>query len=157
MKILVIAIGKTSTGYISTGIEEYFKRINRYLPAEFKALPDIKNSKALNEEAQKGKEGQMILTTLQPGDYLVLLDERGKQPTSRSFSEFIEKMMNSGLKRLVFAIGGPYGFSKEVYDRADSLLSLSKMTFTHEMVRLFFAEQIYRAMTIMRGEPYHHD
>ena len=157
MKIVVIAVGKTSTDYISRGVDEFLKRANRYLGVELTVIPDIKASKALTEEAQKQQEGRNILASLQPGDIVPLLDERGKELTSREFSGMIERRMVQGTKRLVFVIGGPYGFSKEVYERADSKLSLSRMTFTHEMVRLFFVEQIYRAMTIMRGEPYHHD
>lgn len=157
MKIVVIAVGKTSTDYISRGVDEFLKRANRYLSVELTVIPDIKASKALTEEAQKLQEGRNILASLQPGDIVTLLDERGKELTSREFSGMIERRMIQGTKRLVFVIGGPYGFSKEVYERADSKLSLSRMTFTHEMVRLFFTEQIYRAMTIMRGEPYHHD
>lgn len=157
MKIVVIAVGKTSTDYISRGVDEFLKRANRYLGVELTVIPDIKASKALTEEAQKQQEGRNILASLQPGDIVALLDERGKELTSREFSGMIERRMVQGTKRLVFVIGGPYGFSKEVYERADSKLSLSRMTFTHEMVRLFFVEQIYRAMTIMRGEPYHHD
>lgn len=157
MKIVVIAVGKTSTDYISRGVDEFLKRANRYLGVELTVIPDIKASKALTEEAQKLQEGRNILASLLPGDIVTLLDERGKELTSREFSGMIERRMIQGTKRLVFVIGGPYGFSKEVYERADSRLSLSRMTFTHEMVRLFFVEQIYRAMTIMRGEPYHHD
>lgn len=157
MKIVVIAVGKTSTDYISRGVDEFLKRANRYLSVELTVIPDIKASKALTEETQKQQEGRNILASLQPGDIVTLLDERGKELTSREFSGMIERRMIQGTKRLVFVIGGPYGFSKEVYERADSKLSLSRMTFTHEMVRLFFTEQIYRAMTIMRGEPYHHD
>lgn len=157
MKIVVIAVGKTSADYISRGVDEFLKRANRYLGVELTVIPDIKASKALTEEAQKLQEGRNILASLLPGDIVTLLDERGKELTSREFSGMIERRMIQGTKRLVFVIGGPYGFSKEVYERADSKLSLSRMTFTHEMVRLFFVEQIYRAMTIMRGEPYHHD
>lgn len=157
MKIVLIAVGKTATDYISRGVNEYFKRINRYLSAEIKVIPDIKGSKALSEDAQKSREGQAILSSLLPGDIVVLLDEKGREMSSREFSESISKRMNQGIKRLVYIIGGPYGFSSEVYERADTKLSLSRMTFTHEMVRLFFVEQLYRAMTIMRGEPYHHD
>ena len=120
-------------------------------------LPDIKNTRKLSEEQQKTAEGELFLNTVQGGDFVVLLDERGREYTSREFSTFIQQKMNTVPRNLVFIIGGPYGFSKAVYDRADSLLSLSRMTFSHEMVRLFFVEQIYRAMTILRGEPYHHD
>ncbi len=157
MKIVIIAVGKTSTGYVACGVEEFLKRANRYVPTELLVIPDVKSSKALSEDAQKQQEGRSIISALQPGDIVTLLDERGKELTSREFSSMIERRMVQGIKRLVFVIGGPYGFSNEVYERADSKLSLSRMTFTHEMVRLFFMEQIYRAMTIMRGEPYHHD
>ncbi len=157
MKIVIIAVGKTSTGYVACGVEEFLKRANRYVPTELIVIPDVKSSKALSEDAQKQQEGRSIIAALQPGDIVTLLNEGGKELTSREFSLMIERRMVQGIKRLVFVIGGPYGFSNEVYERADSKLSLSRMTFTHEMVRLFFMEQIYRAMTIMRGEPYHHD
>ncbi|MCM1075789.1 MAG: 23S rRNA (pseudouridine(1915)-N(3))-methyltransferase RlmH [Bacteroides sp.] len=157
MKIVIIAVGKTSTDYIAKGMEEYLKRINRYISVEVIVIPDIKSSKAITEDVQKQQEGRAILSSLQSGDVVTLLDERGKELTSREFSGLIERRMIQGLKRLVFVIGGPYGFAREVYERADDKLSLSRMTFTHEMIRLFFTEQIYRAMTIMRGEPYHHD
>ena len=157
MKIVIIAVGKTSTDYVARGVEEFLKRANRYVGVELTVIPDVKASKALTEESQKQQEGRAILAALQPGDVVTLLDERGKELTSREFSGLIERRMIQGTTRLVFAIGGPYGFAREVYERADDKLSLSRMTFTHEMVRLFFTEQIYRAMTIMRGEPYHHD
>lgn len=157
MKIVIIAVGKTSTDYVARGVEEFLKRANRYVGVELTVIPDVKASKALTEESQKQQEGRAILAALQPGDVVTLLDERGKELTSREFSGLIERRMIQGTKRLVFVIGGPYGFAREVYERADDKLSLSRMTFTHEMVRLFFTEQIYRAMTIMRGEPYHHD
>ncbi len=157
MKIVIIAVGKTSTDYVARGVEEFLKRANRYVGVELTVIPDVKSSKALTEDAQKQQEGRPILAALQPGDVVTLLDERGKELTSREFSGLIERRMIQGIKRLVFVIGGPYGFAREVYERADDKLSLSRMTFTHEMVRLFFTEQIYRAMTIMRGEPYHHD
>ena len=121
-----------------------------------KELPDIRNRKTLNEEQQKKAESFLLLSQLQPGDQVVLLDERGKSHTSVEFSEILEKQMASGVKRLVFVVGGPYGFSQDVYDRADSMLSLSPMTFSHQMVRLIFLEQLYRAFTILKGEPYHH-
>ena len=127
------------------------------MPFELKCLPDIKTVKSLTEERQKELEGEVFLSQLAPGDFLVLLDERGKELTSRDFAAYIDRKMLTVPKRMIFVIGGPYGFSKEVYSRADDKLSLSKMTFSHEMVRLFFTEQLYRAMTILRGEPYHHD
>lgn len=150
-------MGKTSTKYIADAISEFLKRINRYITMEIVTVADLKSTRGLTEAMQKEREGSGILQTLQPGDHVCLLDERGREMTSREFAMTINSRMNQGLKRLVFVIGGPYGFSPEVYGRADSKLSLSRMTFTHEMVRLFFTEQIYRAMTILRGEPYHHD
>lgn len=152
-----MAVGRTQSDYLVTGIDNYIKRIGRYMPMEFKVIPDIKASRSLSEAQQKEQEGRQMLAALMPGDVAVLLDERGRQYTSREFAGLVDRYALQSVKRLVFIIGGPYGFSKEVYDRADSLLSLSKMTFSHEMVRLFFVEQIYRAMTILRGEPYHHD
>lgn len=157
MKILLVVVGKTSTPYIASAVEEYVKRINRYVPLEIVTIPDQRSSRSLTEEVQKQREGSAILAVLQGGDHVVLLDERGKELSSREFATEIDRRMVQGLKRLVYVVGGPYGFSAEVYSRADSKLSLSRMTFTHEMVRLFFTEQIYRAMTILRGEPYHHD
>lgn len=157
MKIVIIAVGRTTTGYINEGINHYMDRLRHYLPVELLVIPDVKATKAMTEAKQKDAEGKAILAALQPDDNVILLDERGRQKTSREFSEMIVEKMNRGLRRLVFVIGGPYGFSADVYARADSQLSLSRMTFTHEMVRLFFTEQVYRAMTIIRGEPYHHD
>lgn len=157
MKIVLLAIGRTQSDYLVTGIDNYIKRINRYMPFELRLLPDVKSTKSLSEAQQKDAEGKMILSAFQPWDVAILLDERGRQYSSREFAGLVDRYALQSAKRLVFVIGGPYGFSKEVYDRADSLLSLSKMTFSHEMVRLFFTEQIYRAMTILRGEPYHHD
>lgn len=157
MKIELIAIGRTQSKYLTQGIDNYCQRIAHYIPFSLTVLPDLKSTKSLSEEQQKQREGQMLLAAFQPSDAVILLDERGKELTSREFATFIDRKMVSGLKRLVFVIGGPYGFSQEVYARADGKLSLSRMTFSHEMVRLFFTEQIYRAMTIMRGEPYHHD
>lgn len=155
MKITILAVGRTSTPYILKAVEAYLKRLTHYIPVELLELPDFKSNRSA--EVQKNAEGEMLLKSLKPGDSVVLLDERGRQMTSVEFSSFIDKRMLSGAKRLVFMIGGPYGFSDAVYARADSMLSLSQMTFTHEMVRLFFVEQVYRAMTILRGEPYHHE
>lgn len=157
MKITLLAIGKTGTSYLREGIESYVRRIGHYVPFEFKILPDIKNTRSLTEERQKAMEGEAFMAAMQPGDYVVLLDERGKELSSRGFSEYIAAKMHVVSRQLIFVIGGPYGFSPQMYARADDKLSLSRMTFSHEMVRLFFVEQIYRAMTIMRGEPYHHD
>lgn len=157
MKIILMAIGKTRIRLLADGVEEYSGRINRYLPFETFFLPDVRTTRTMTEPMQKELEGQMMLERLQPSDYVMLLDERGTEMTSREFAGFVDKRMSSGLKRLVFVIGGPYGFSPAMYERADARLSLSRMTFSHEMVRLFFTEQVYRAMTILRGEPYHHD
>lgn len=157
MKIQLLCVGRTTYAPFQEGIERYAKRIVRYVPFEIKEIPDVKTTKSTTEAKQKQQEGQAILSSLQPGDFLMLLDERGKQYTSREFSKFITDKMAQLPGRLIFAVGGPYGFSEDVYARADAQISLSKMTFPHEMVRLFFTEQIYRAMTISRGEPYHHD
>lgn len=157
MEITLLTVGKTSTTYIQTGIDEYCRRLKRYVPFSMKSLPDIKNTKKLSEEQQKTAEGSLILSELTSSDMAVLLDERGDMPTSRGFADFISKGMLSGRKRMVFVVGGPYGFSPEVYARADAKISFSRMTFSHEMIRLFFTEQVYRAMTILKGEPYHHD
>ena len=157
MKITLLAIGKTGTKYLRDGIEIYTKRIGYYVPFEFKVLPDIKTTKSLTIDKQKELEGKQYLSFIQSGDVVVLLDEKGKEMTSREFSVYLDKKMVTVAKNLIFVIGGPYGFSQEMYNRANEKLSLSKMTFSHEMIRLFFVEQIYRAMTILKGEPYHHD
>lgn len=157
MKITLLAIGKTNAKYLQEGIEQYTKRLSHYIPFELKILPDVKTTKALITDKQKEMEGEMFLSAIQQGDWVTLLDERGKEFTSRDFASYIDKKMITIPKNLIFIIGGPYGFSKAMYDRANEKLSLSKMTFSHEMIRLFFVEQIYRAMTILKGEPYHHD
>ena len=154
MKITVIAVGKTSTPEISRLIDGYLRRIGHYIGFELVELPAARGCR--DYERQQRAEGDAILKRLTAVDTVVLLDERGREMTSAEFARFLEGRMNAGIKRLVFIIGGPYGFSQEVYSRADRLLGLSQMTFTHEMVRLFFTEQVYRAMTILRGEPYHH-
>jgi 23S rRNA (pseudouridine1915-N3)-methyltransferase len=157
MKITLLVIGKTNEDFIATGIQKYIKRLVHYVPFELKTLPDIKNTKGITESQQKEEEGKLFLGSILSGDYVVLIDEKGKDYTSRQFSEYIAKKMNIVPKNLIFVIGGPYGFSQAMYERANEKLSLSKMTFNHEMIRLFFVEQIYRAMTILKGEPYHHD
>lgn len=157
MKITLLAIGKTNAKYLQEGIEQYTKRLSHYIPFELKILPDVKTTKALTSDKQKEMEGEMFMSAIQQGDWVTLLDERGKEFTSREFASYIDKKMITVPKNLIFVIGGPYGFSKAMYDRANEKLSLSKMTFSHEMIRLFFVEQIYRAMTILKGEPYHHD
>lgn len=157
MKIALIVIGKTDAGYFVEAINEYKNRLVHYIPFEMVVIPDIKNAKNLSESQQKEKEGELILKTLQAGDYLVLLDEKGKEFTSMQFSAYIERKMHTVPKRLVFVVGGPYGFSEAVYKAAGEKISLSKMTFSHQMIRLIFVEQIYRAMTILNNEPYHHE
>lgn len=157
METILIAVGKTTTPYIETGIGEYLKRLRHYLPFSVKYLRDAKNTRSLTMDQQKEAEGAIILAELLPSDMVVLLDEHGDQPTSVEFARGLERCMASGCRRLVFVIGGAYGFSDQVYARADRKLSLSRMTFSHEMVRLFFIEQVYRAMTILRNEPYHHE
>jgi 23S rRNA (pseudouridine1915-N3)-methyltransferase len=157
MEIVVLAIGKTNSAYLSTGMEEYKKRLSRYVSFRFETLPDLRNTKSLSEGEQKSREGRMFMDYFQSSDHVALLDEHGKERTSMEFASYLEKRMAAGKKRIVFCIGGPYGFSEEVHRRCDEKVSLSKMTFNHEMVRLFFIEQIYRACTILRGEPYHHE
>ncbi len=156
MKILLMAVGRTTIDFVVRGLEEYLGRLQHYVPTEVKIIADIKQ-KGLTPERQKQLEGEAILANLQPSDSVILLDENGREYTSREFAAWIERRMSSGAKRCVFIVGGPYGFSPAVYERADSKVSLSRMTFNHEMVRLFFVEQLYRAQTILRGEPYHHD
>ncbi|NVJ88908.1 MAG: 23S rRNA (pseudouridine(1915)-N(3))-methyltransferase RlmH [Flavobacteriaceae bacterium] len=157
MKIKLIAIGKTDHKALQNLIDEYQKRLKHYVKFEFEIIQDIKNAKNLSEEQQKEKEGELILSKIQTTDQLILLDDKGKQHTSVEFSKYLQKKMNAGLKQLVFVIGGPYGFSNEVYVKAHGKLSLSKMTFSHQMIRLFVIEQIYRGFTILKNEPYHHE
>lgn len=156
MQIKLIAIGKTDNKNLQTLIEDYKKRLSHYIKFEFEIIPDLKKVKHLSEEQQKEKEGELILAKTQNSDVLILLDENGKQMDSVAFSNYLQKHMNSGIKTLIFVIGGPYGFSEEVYKRANGKLGLSKMTFSHQMVRLFFTEQLYRGFTILKNEPYHH-
>ncbi len=153
-----MVVGRTTTDYLRLGEEEYARRLQRYLPFEQVVIPDVRTTRALTEERQKQQEGQAMLAKVAAGDILVLLDEHGREMTSRELAGFLQKRLAAGAsKNLVFAVGGPYGFSPEVYARADFKLSLSRLTFPHEMVRLLFTEQLYRAMTILRNEPYHHD
>lgn len=156
MQIKLLSIGKTDNQHLQTLMDDYQKRLGFYIKFEFEVIPDLKNTKNLSEEQQKTKEGDLILSKLNPTDVLVLLDENGKQYDSVGFSDYLQKHMNSGIKQLVFVIGGPYGFSEEVYAKAFGKLSLSKMTFSHQMIRLFMIEQLYRAFTILKNEPYHH-
>lgn len=156
MDILLMTVGRTRIDFVARGLAEYTGRLKRYVPFDMTELPDVKASRSMSEQQQKDREGEMILQKINPADFVVLLDERGREYSSVEFAGYIEKLMASGRKRTVFVVGGPYGFSEAVYARADAKLSLSRMTFNHEMVRMFFVEQIYRAMTILRGEPYHH-
>ena len=157
MKILLLVIGKTDEDYLITGIKKYVGRLGHYVSFELKEIPDIRNRKTLSEDQQKKAESFLLLQQLQPGDHVVLLDENGSQYSSTAFAENLEKLMASGAKRIVFIVGGPYGFAQEVYDKANAKMSLSPMTFPHQMVRLIFVEQLYRAFTILKGEPYHHN
>ncbi len=156
MTIKLLGIGKTDDPSLQKLTEIYIRRLKFYSKFEMEYIPDLKNVKHLEQALQKQKEGELIMKKLSASDFVVLLDENGEQLSSEGFSEYLQKRMNSGLKQLVFVIGGPYGFSEEMYKRADSKLSLSKMTFSHQMVRLFFIEQLYRGFTILKNEPYHH-
>lgn len=155
MKVKLIYIGKEDSGALESSVDAYVKKIKFYIPFEIDAIPYLKNTK-LSVDEQKKQEGQLILKKLDASDFVVLLDEHGKEMTSVAFSKFMQQQMSSGKKCMLFVIGGAYGFSEEVYQRANALMSLSQMTFPHILTRLIFAEQLYRAMTILRGEPYHH-
>jgi len=157
MKIRLLAIGKTDDKNLTQLIENYQNRLKHYIKFELDTIPDIKNVKNLSENQQKEKEGELILKKLQPTDELILLDEKGKDFRSVDFAQYLQKKMNAGIKELVFVIGGPYGFSDAVYKTAKGKISLSKMTFSHQMIRLFIVEQIYRSFTILKNEPYHHE
>jgi 23S rRNA (pseudouridine1915-N3)-methyltransferase len=154
MNIRLILVGKTSTPFVKDGFDIYIKRLKHYCKFEVIELPD---GKLKDPEKQKEAEAQAILKAIKSDDFLVLLDEKGVNPTSREFAQFLQKKMNAGTKQLVLLVGGAFGFTKEVYERADYQLSFSKMTFSHEMIRVFIAEQIYRAFTILKGESYHND
>lgn len=156
MKITLLVVGKTTDTHIETLIQEYQKRLRHYLTFALQVIPELKNTKALTSEQQKQAEGEMILKAVTSSADLILLDEHGKEFRSIEFADYVQKRMSSG-RDVVFVVGGPYGFSEAVYQRANGKISLSKMTFSHQMVRLFFVEQLYRAMTILKGEPYHHE
>jgi len=157
MKIVLIVIGKTVERHYIDAIGDYTQRVKHIIPFEIQTIPELKNTKSLSEEQQKEKESELLLKAFQPGDHIVLLDEKGKEYRSVQFADWMEKRMNTSSKRLVFVIGGPYGFSQKIYQTANELLSLSKMTFSHQMIRLIFVEQLYRAFTILQGGPYHHE
>ncbi|GHU61962.1 ribosomal RNA large subunit methyltransferase H [Bacteroidia bacterium] len=157
MKIRLILVGKTSQDFVRKGLDEYSGRLKHYLPFDLEIIPDFKNTKNLSFDQVKEKEGELILKFIQSNDYLILLDEHGKEFTSLDFAGYINKLSMTVPKRLTFLIGGPYGFSRKVYDATQEQISLSKMTFSHQLVRLVFVEQLYRAMTILNKEPYHHE
>jgi 23S rRNA (pseudouridine1915-N3)-methyltransferase len=157
MKIILLTVGKSTNSYLIKLQEEYQNRLKFYIPFEMVVVPELKNTKSLSMNEQKEKEADSILKQLDNSDEVVLLDEKGKQFSSVGFSEFISKKMLASHKRMVFVVGGPYGFSDRVYQRANGKVSLSSMTFSHQMIRLIFVEQLYRAMTILKGEPYHHE
>lgn len=156
MKTLLILVGKTTNKHFQAGITDYCERISHYMPFELVTIPELKNTKSLSEDQQKQAEGELILKQIQNSDTVVLLDEHGKAFRSIEFAKWLEQKRYTA-RRLVFVVGGPYGFSSDVYSRANEQLSLSKMTFSHQMIRLVFTEQIYRACTIIKGEPYHHE
>mgnify|MGYP002513202534 FL=1 len=156
MKVTLLVVGKTTDSHIDALIQEYQKRLTHYLPFALQVIPELKNTKALSPEQQKQAEGDLIMKAVTANTDLILLDEHGKEFRSIEFADYLQKRMSSG-RDVVFLVGGPYGFADTVYQRANGKISLSKMTFSHQMVRLFFVEQSYRAMTILRGEPYHHE
>lgn len=156
MKTILIQVGKTQNSHFAASINDYVSRVSHYMPFELKTIPEVKNTRHLSEAQQKAKEGEAILKECFPGDTVVLLDEHGKEYRSIELASWLQKKQNT-TRRLLFVIGGPYGFSQEVYQRANEMLSLSKLTYSHQMVRLVFVEQIYRACTIIKGEPYHHE
>lgn len=157
MKALLLVVGKTTDPHFIASIEEYVRRVQHYLAFELKVVPELKNTKSLSAEQQKEREADMILKTLLPGDCIVLLDEHGKEFRSVEFAQWMERKMVNVAQRLVFVVGGPYGFSPRIYEKANEKISLSRMTFSHQMIRLIFVEQVYRAMTILNNEPYHHE
>lgn len=156
MKIVLLTVGKTEDAYIKEGIDKFIKRLKHYTKLEVIDLPELKNTKALTQEQQKTKEAELILKKLAVTDHVVLLDEKGLEFSSVQFADYLDKKAIGSVQSLVFIIGGPYGFDASVYQRANAQLALSRMTFSHQMVRLFFVEQLYRAYTIIKGEPYHH-
>ena len=157
MNIDLLVVGKTDSAEIQSLVATYLKRLNFYTRVTLVTLPDLKNTRNISAESQKRQEGELLMRQFADGDYVVLLDEKGAEMRSVELSMWLQKRMNSGVRRLCFVIGGPYGFSKTVYDRADESISLSRMTFSHQIIRAIFAEQLYRAFTIIRNEPYHHE
>lgn len=157
MKLKIIFVGKTEADYLNTACNIFENRVKNYLPLETIVIPALKNTKSLNTEQQKEKEGKLIISKLDSSDFVVLLDENGKEYTSMQWANYFQSKMNSGIKTLCLIVGGPYGFSKEVYEKYNQKIALSKMTFSHQMIRLLLLEQCYRAMSILKNEPYHHE
>ncbi len=157
MKTVLLVVGRTVEPHFVTAIQDYVQRTQRYISFEMEVIPELKNTRSLSAEVQKEKEGELIAKSLQPGDVIVLLDEKGREMRSIEFADYMKRKMNTVNKRLVFVIGGPYGFSKKIYEIAHEKMSLSRMTFSHQMVRLIFVEQLYRAISILQGSPYHHE
>ncbi len=156
MKITLLTVGKTEDAYLKDGIDKFLKRLKHYVKFELTELPELKNTKAMSQEQQKAKEAELLFKNITSTDHVILLDEGGIELSSVKFADMLNKKMVASIQNLVFIIGGPYGFDDSIYKRANDKLSLSRMTFSHQMVRLFFAEQVYRAFTILKGEPYHH-
>ena len=157
MQTTFIVIGKTTDDRFRTLIDEYVGRVNHYIPFGIEVIPELRNAKSLSADQQKEREAELLVKSLKPGDYVVLLDEHGRERRSMEFAQWMQKRMSAGPRRLVFVVGGPYGFAPQVYDLAQEKISLSQMTFSHQMIRLLFVEQVYRAMTILNNEPYHHE
>lgn len=157
MRITLLCVGKTDDGQLGAIIDKFQQRLKHYIPFTMVNIPDVKNTKHLRADQQRSKEAAAVLKQLSPGDHVVLLDERGKEYRSVDFAGYLNKLMVGSVQHVVFVVGGPYGFEETIYQRANSKVSLSKMTFSHQMVRLFFVEQLYRAFTILKGEPYHHE
>lgn len=157
MKGVLIVVGRTTDKRFEAITQEYIERIRHYIPFTVEVIPELKNTKGLSQDEQKKREGELIQKNLQPGDYVVLLDEHGSERSSMDFASWMQKKMAAGPKRLVFIVGGPYGFSDAIHQKGNEEISLSRMTLSHQMIRMFFVEQIYRAMTILNGEPYHHE
>lgn len=156
MQVTLLCIGKTGKKFLEEGEQEYLKRLRHYISFQMQIIPDIKQTKSLSQNQVKQREGELILEKVGAADTLILLDEKGKEYSSLDFSNYLQDQFNRGGKHIFFVVGGPYGFSDDVYQRANGKISLSRMTFSHQMIRLFFIEQVYRAMTILRNEPYHH-
>lgn len=157
MKILLLVVGRTTDPHVQALITDYSSRLGHYVPFQLEAIPELKNTRALSADQQKSQEAELIRRQLQPGDYLVLLDEHGRERRSVDFASWLDKKMSAGLRRLVFVVGGPYGFHETIHQQASEEISLSQMTFSHQLIRVLFVEQLYRACTILRGEPYHHE